>query len=65
MFVEGNLTETDNSSSKSDSESSSSESALQVQSFQTMKRDLLLVKKKLPLTVNPFTKTSADQAFLP
>ncbi|KAH6770310.1 protein kinase family protein [Perilla frutescens var. hirtella] len=42
IFVQGNLTETDNSSSNSDSESSSSEPADQVQSFQTMKRDLLL-----------------------
>ncbi|XP_057781604.1 eIF-2-alpha kinase GCN2 isoform X2 [Salvia miltiorrhiza] len=40
MFVEGNLTETDNSSTNSDSESS--EFANQIQSFQTMQRDLLL-----------------------
>ncbi|XP_042044416.1 eIF-2-alpha kinase GCN2 isoform X2 [Salvia splendens] len=42
MFVVGNLSETDNDSSNSDSELSESEFANQLQSFQTMQRDLLL-----------------------
>lgn len=66
LFVGGNLTETDNSNSNSNSESSL-ESAVQVQSFQTMKKDLLLVILFTHDLWTPFQKPhlDTDQVLVP